>query len=388
MPEFITDGALMQCDKGVAPSKLTVTSQQGCLIAGKPQATEKDKQAGANIAPFGVCSVTQKSCMPQPTAWQKTGPYTIDGVKELTTDSFCMCGLGGKMQFLQSGNSGFVKLKYAAGAGEHGPMAGLREDDDDPIAKLTEKTDLLIFIQDVKGEIDTEKMDDESEDWDYIVVADMQEAENTLRTKYKNKIGFIKNLVIKSHGHVSEGPDLDTKEKQGVVHNPANDKSLMYIRSLLTNSANVCFTACSIIQQYNEPKREKYSLARETANNYSTFFLKGTQRNLFMNYTASSSWDFENLDNSKVEEGKDKGKGSFTKGDTYWFLFDSPLVGEKSQWAGFMWFYPSADGKFLHQKYYYQIIVNSSGGLSVSKIRAIDPNNISPNNPKPVKKAL
>lgn len=131
MPEFITDGALMQCDKGVAPSKLTVTSQQGCLIAGKPQATEKDKQAGANIAPFGVCSVTQKSCMPQPTAWVKAGPYTIDGVKELTTDSFCMCGLGGKIQFLQSGNSGFVKLKYAAGAGEHGPMAGLRGDNGD-----------------------------------------------------------------------------------------------------------------------------------------------------------------------------------------------------------------------------------------------------------------
>lgn len=111
MPQFITDGATMQCNKGTLKSALAVTSQTGCLIEGKPQATEKDKQAGENIPPFGKCAITKKQCSPQLQSWEKIGPFTIDGISELTTDSFCTCSKGGKITFTEAGQSGFVKLK-------------------------------------------------------------------------------------------------------------------------------------------------------------------------------------------------------------------------------------------------------------------------------------
>ncbi|MFZ4929578.1 hypothetical protein [Chryseobacterium sp. Mn2064] len=40
MPQYITDTALLKCDKGASSSPLTVTSQSFMNIEGKPQATE------------------------------------------------------------------------------------------------------------------------------------------------------------------------------------------------------------------------------------------------------------------------------------------------------------------------------------------------------------
>jgi len=169
-------------------------------------------------------------------------------------------------------------------------------------SKFTGSKNLLIFIQDRKAQIDYAKMVKESGNWDFVVVDNMKGAENLLRSEYGDQAGFIENLVVKSHRSAYTGPDLNTAIGIGVLHNPRGDKSLGYVRSLLTNPANICFTACSIVQWYNHPDREGYKSLRETAKNFSKFFLKGTRRNLFMNYTLSSSTSYSDANLAKAEE--------------------------------------------------------------------------------------
>lgn len=110
MPKDIVQGALMQCDKGVSPVPLLVTSQTACFIQNKLQATEKDCTI-TNIPSFGKCNINPLlpcPCIPQPIAWQNTSPFTIQNCKELTDASFCMCAKGGKISFLHAGQE-FVK---------------------------------------------------------------------------------------------------------------------------------------------------------------------------------------------------------------------------------------------------------------------------------------
>lgn len=108
MPKQIADTAIIKCDKGSTPTQFKVTSQQFDKIEGKLQATEKDIQPNENILPFGACAATRKSCNPSLQPWQKTSPFTIENMHELTEQSYCMCGQGGKITFVDSGQSGFV----------------------------------------------------------------------------------------------------------------------------------------------------------------------------------------------------------------------------------------------------------------------------------------
>ena len=62
----------MMCDRGAAPAFFLPTHNthikiQGCLVANK-----LDKQPLVNIPTFGICSLTQKPCVPACTEWQKT----------------------------------------------------------------------------------------------------------------------------------------------------------------------------------------------------------------------------------------------------------------------------------------------------------------------------
>ena len=110
MPKQITDTAQIKCDKGNKPVALKVTSQHFDHIDGKAQATENDNVANTNIASFGLCSVSQKKCTPAPTQWQNTSIFTIEGFKELTDESFCPCSIGGKINFINAGQSGFITI--------------------------------------------------------------------------------------------------------------------------------------------------------------------------------------------------------------------------------------------------------------------------------------
>lgn len=105
MPQKITDTALLLCDKGAIPTQLAVTSQSFSYANKKLIATEQDKQENVNIKPFGICSVTQKKCVPQIVNWLQTTPKDqINGYKIVTEDSYCMCSLGGKITIQQKGH--------------------------------------------------------------------------------------------------------------------------------------------------------------------------------------------------------------------------------------------------------------------------------------------
>lgn len=93
----------MVCDKGAAPAFFLPTHNthikiQGCLVANK-----LDKQPLVNIPTFGICSLTQKPCIPGCTEWQKTYKLRIKGQKALLFRSEMPCSLGGKINFVTSG---------------------------------------------------------------------------------------------------------------------------------------------------------------------------------------------------------------------------------------------------------------------------------------------
>lgn len=93
---FLIDSTKLQCNKGSSTSTLKVTSQNFNFIDGKLQATENDIKPNENILPFGICSVTQKSCVPSPTNWQdKVAWSTINNMASITNKSKLPCSIGG-----------------------------------------------------------------------------------------------------------------------------------------------------------------------------------------------------------------------------------------------------------------------------------------------------
>lgn len=109
MPQPVTHGAQMQCDKGTAPSQIKVTSQNHAAINGKLQATNMELVAEENIPSFGKCTVTRSQCISHATRWRNTTSFAaIDGMEELTTASTCKCSLGGTISFIAETNNTFV----------------------------------------------------------------------------------------------------------------------------------------------------------------------------------------------------------------------------------------------------------------------------------------
>lgn len=109
MPLKTTTNATIACDKGSKPANLQVTSQTHSKIDGVLIATEKDKEFSANIQPFGFCSISKSSCKCTPTKWEKTLKSKINGNKKLSKDSSMMCGVGGKITFVDTGANHFSK---------------------------------------------------------------------------------------------------------------------------------------------------------------------------------------------------------------------------------------------------------------------------------------
>ena len=101
--EYVVRNALMVCDKGAAPAFFLPTHNthikiQGCLVANK-----LDKLPLVNIPTFGICSLTQKPCVPGCTEWQKTYKLRVKGQETLLFRSEMPCSLGGKINFVTSG---------------------------------------------------------------------------------------------------------------------------------------------------------------------------------------------------------------------------------------------------------------------------------------------
>ena len=109
MPLKTTTNATITCDKGSKPANLQVTSQTHSKIDGVLIATEKDKGFPTNIQPFGFCSISKSPCKCSPIQWEQTLKSKINGNKKLSKDSFMMCGVGGKIEFTDTGANHFSK---------------------------------------------------------------------------------------------------------------------------------------------------------------------------------------------------------------------------------------------------------------------------------------
>ena len=111
MVKIVTGGAIMCCTLGTGQAKLTVLSQSFQSILGVFVATEEDEIGLINIPSFGVykCSSPNPPCTPQPQVWQQTTQKdSINGMKKLTEQSFCMYAKGGRISFVDTGsNTGF-----------------------------------------------------------------------------------------------------------------------------------------------------------------------------------------------------------------------------------------------------------------------------------------
>lgn len=95
MPNLLTQGALLQCSFGMAPSSLNVLPQNKVLVGGKPAANIMDNKPMVNIMPFGMCQsmanpqvaaataaalgvLTPMPCVPNITApWTPGKPITM-----------------------------------------------------------------------------------------------------------------------------------------------------------------------------------------------------------------------------------------------------------------------------------------------------------------------
>ena len=103
--EYITKDALMICDQGGAPDFFkptynTKVKVHGCLVA-----TNMDATPLINIPSFKICKISGGPCMPGtvPMTWQDTWQVKINGINSLIGKSTCQCPIGGKIEFMTSG---------------------------------------------------------------------------------------------------------------------------------------------------------------------------------------------------------------------------------------------------------------------------------------------
>ncbi|PBJ13326.1 hypothetical protein [Flavobacterium sp. ACN6] len=202
--------------------------------------------------------------------------------------------------------------------------------------KLSGSKNLVIFT--AENGIDKNKMNKNSGIYDWIAVKNPDDAQNILKTYYGDKRRFIENLVWRSHGETGAAL-LDVSPKE-TFSDPSKVKALYYIRELLTDNANIVFTACSIVGESLQPRKRYHKQGRNALEKFSDFFVKGSERNLFLNYTLSSATD-----------------------QTYnSFNFNVRL--HKQNWAGFLWL-----TKDEIKPYFYNVTINSSGGISTQQMK-------------------
>lgn len=103
--EYITLNALMMCDQGAAPDFFKPTYNTKVKIHGCLVATNKDATPLINIPSFKVCKITGGPCVPAtiPMTWQDTWQVKVKGINSLIGKSSCRCPVGGKVEFMTSG---------------------------------------------------------------------------------------------------------------------------------------------------------------------------------------------------------------------------------------------------------------------------------------------
>lgn len=101
--EYIVDQAVCFCDKGAKPDFFKGTSNTHVKINGCKACTKADKLPIVNIPSFGACGITGGACVPVPVDWTDTYKVKIKGQQTLLFKSKLPCSLGGKIEFMTSG---------------------------------------------------------------------------------------------------------------------------------------------------------------------------------------------------------------------------------------------------------------------------------------------
>ncbi|RLJ69336.1 polymorphic toxin-type HINT domain-containing protein [Pedobacter alluvionis] len=117
--EYIVDKAVCHCDKGAAPNFFKGLANQNVKINGCMACTKADKIPITNIPSFGVCSVTGSACMPAPVDWTDTYRVKIKGKETLLFKSKLPCSIGGKIEFVTSGQIPISEEELAKMTDEH-----------------------------------------------------------------------------------------------------------------------------------------------------------------------------------------------------------------------------------------------------------------------------
>lgn len=128
MGKFVTNGALLQCSFGVAPSPLTVIGMRP-MCGNMPMANIMDFAPMLNIKPFGMCrslsnptvasataaamgALTPMPCVPAITApWAPGGQEKICMLPALLDNCKCMCMWGGQISINFPGNAAMATGK-------------------------------------------------------------------------------------------------------------------------------------------------------------------------------------------------------------------------------------------------------------------------------------
>ncbi len=120
MPVYVTQGAMLKCSQGLAPSALSVVPVSAVTIEQSLVATINDFKPMMNVPPFGMCAslanpavaaataaamgaLTPQPCVPVISAPWAPGAAVaaIDGFAMLTVDCQCMCAWAGTVTIVQ-----------------------------------------------------------------------------------------------------------------------------------------------------------------------------------------------------------------------------------------------------------------------------------------------
>lgn len=123
MGKFVTNGAMLQCSQGMAPSPLTVLDPTRPKAGNMPMANIMDFAPMTNIAPFGMCRsmanpqvaaatsaamgvLTPMPCVPVITApWTPGGQSKVSNFPALLDNCKCMCAWAGQISVANPGNA-------------------------------------------------------------------------------------------------------------------------------------------------------------------------------------------------------------------------------------------------------------------------------------------
>lgn len=105
---YVVRGATVKCSSGSSPSKLNLPRSHGMYVNNKPILNDSDTAAGANVMPFGKCSVLDGPCSPAPAAaWGGTKNDTlVKGRPALIDTSTLTCSIGGGITIEDDGQQG------------------------------------------------------------------------------------------------------------------------------------------------------------------------------------------------------------------------------------------------------------------------------------------